>query len=266
MFDRFNRKINYLRISVTDRCNLRCVYCMPAEGIQLLRHEDILCFDEILEVTKTAVDMGVDKVRVTGGEPLVRKGIVDLVRMLAAIPGINDLAMTTNGTLLHHFARPLAEAGLYRVNISLDTMDPDRYKRITRVGNLEDALRGIKAAKDAGLTPVKINCVVRKNSDEPDAQQVKKFAVDQGLEVRFIPQMNLETGEFGIVEGGEGGNCKKCNRLRLTSDGKIMPCLFSELGYDVRKLGAEKAIKLALGNKPRSGTVNQVSQFSNIGG
>jgi len=266
MFDRFNRKINYLRISVTDRCNLRCVYCMPAEGIQLLRHEDILRFDEIVEVTKTAVKMGVDKVRITGGEPLVRKGIVDLVKMLAAIPGIKDLAMTTNGTLLHKFAQPLAEAGLHRVNVSLDTLDPEKYSQITRVGSLEGALRGIQAAKNAGLTPVKINCVVKRSSDEPDAQQVKKFAEEQGLPVRFIPQMNLETGEFGLVEGGEGGNCKKCNRLRLTSDGKIMPCLFSELGYDVRKLGAEKAINLALGNKPPSGTVNQVSHFSNIGG
>lgn len=266
MYDRFNRKINYLRISVTDRCNLRCVYCMPVEGIKLLRHEDILRFDEIVEVTQTAVDMGVNKIRITGGEPLVRKGIVDLVKMLAEIPGIKDLAMTTNGTLLHKFARPLAEAGLLRVNISLDTLNPEKYNSITRVGKLEDALRGIQAAKDAGLTPIKINCVVRENSEEPDARLVKKFAEDHGLQVRFIPQMNLETGEFGVVEGGEGGNCRKCNRLRLTSDGKIMPCLFSELGYDVRKLGAKKAINLALGNKPRSGTVNKVSQFSNIGG
>lgn len=266
MFDRFNRKISYLRISVTDRCNLRCVYCMPQEGVKLMRHQDILTFDEIAEVTKTAVSMGVDKVRITGGEPLVRKGIVDLVKMLAEIPGINDLAMTTNGTLLGKFARPLADAGLHRVNISLDTLDSEKYRQITRVGKLEDALRGIRAAKDAGLTPIKINCVVDKNSDEPDAQQVRKFSEEHGLQVRFIPQMNLDTGEFGVVEGGDGGNCKKCNRLRLTSDGKVMPCLFSELGYDVRKLGAKKAIELAVGNKPKSGTVNHVNHFSNIGG
>lgn len=266
MFDRFNRKINYLRISVTDRCNLRCVYCMPAEGVELLRHQDILSFDEIVEVAKTAVAMGVDKVRITGGEPLVRKGIVDLVKMLAEIPGIKDLGMTTNGTLLHKFAQPLANAGLHRVNISLDTLEPEKYQKITRVGKLEDALSGIQAATDAGLLPVKINCVVRKNSDEPDARQVRKFAEENNLQVRFIPQMNLDTGEFGVVEGGDGGNCKKCNRLRLTSDGKIMPCLFSELGYDVRKLGAKKAIELAVGNKPRSGTVNHINHFSNIGG
>lgn len=266
MLDRFNRKINYLRISVTDRCNLRCVYCMPAEGVKLMRHQDILTFDEIVMVTQMAVGMGVDKVRITGGEPLVRKGIIDLVKLLAEIPGIKDLAMTTNGTLLHKFAKPLANAGLQRVNISLDTLNPEKYQKITRVGKLEDALRGIQAAREAGLMPVKINCVINKNSDEPDALQVRNFAEEQGLQVRFIPQMNLDTGEFGVVEGGDGGNCRKCNRLRLTSDGKIMPCLFSELGYDVRKLGAKKALELAVGNKPKSGTVNHVNHFSNIGG
>lgn len=266
MYDRFNRKINYLRISVTDRCNLRCVYCMPPEGVKLLRHQDILRFYEIVDVTKTAVKMGVNKVRITGGEPLVRKGIVDLVKMLAEIPGIDDLAMTTNGTLLHRFAKPLAEAGLQRVNISLDTLDPEKYNKITRRGNLEDVLFGIRAAKDAGLSPIKINCVVQKSSDEPDAREVKSFAEHEGLIVRFIPQMNLETGEFGEVEGGEGGKCRICNRLRLTSDGKILPCLFSDLGYDVRELGAEAAINLALGNKPSAGSVNHVKQFSNIGG
>ncbi len=266
MYDRYNRKINYLRISVTDRCNLRCEYCMPAEGIKMLPHEDILSFDEIVEVCKVAVSLGVDKVRITGGEPLVRKGIVDLVKMLAAIGGIKDLAMTTNGTLLPEFAQSLAEAGLMRVNISLDTLDPDRYKKITRLGKIEDVLNGIDAAKKAGLFPIKINCVVKKLADEPDAKQVKAYAEAQGLQVRFIPQMNLETGEFGIVDGGDGGNCKICNRLRLTANGNIMPCLFSELGYNVRELGAKEAILKALGNKPRSGSVNKINHFNNIGG
>jgi len=266
MYDRYKRKINYLRISVTDRCNLRCEYCMPAEGIKMLAHEDILSFDEITEVTRVAVSMGVDKVRITGGEPLVRKGIVDLVKMLSDIEGINDFAMTTNGTLLPKFAQALADAGLQRVNISLDTLNPEKYKKITRLGKLEDALNGIKAAKKAGLLPIKLNCVVKKSADEPDAKQVKAFAEEQGLQVRFIPQMNLETGEFGIVDGGDGGNCKICNRLRLTSNGNIMPCLFSELGYNVRELGAKEAILKALGNKPRFGSVNSISHFNNIGG
>lgn len=266
MYDNYKRKINYLRISVTDRCNLRCVYCMPAEGIKMLPHNDILSFDEIIELTKVAVSLGVDKVRITGGEPLVRKGIVDLIKMLSDIQGINDLGMTTNGILLPKFAQALADAGLHRVNISLDTLDPEKYKKITRLGKLEDALNGIEAAKQAGLTPVKLNCVVHKTSDEPDAKQVKAFAEEQGVQVRFIPQMNLETGEFGIVEGGDGGNCKKCNRLRLTANGKIMPCLFSDLGYDVRELGAKEAILQAVGNKPRSGSVNHINHFNNIGG
>lgn len=266
MYDRFNRKINYLRISVTDRCNLRCVYCMPAESISMLNHDEILSFDEIVEFTKVAVSMGIDKVRITGGEPLVRKGIVDLVKMIACIDGIKDLAMTTNGTMLQRFAQPLADAGLHRVNISLDTMDPDTYFKITRLGNIEDVFRGIEAAKQAGLEPIKINCVIKKLSSEPDALAVKKFALKNNLKVRFIPEMNLEAGTFGRVEGGEGGNCKSCNRLRLTATGKIKPCLFSDIEFDVRELGPEAAINLALGNKPQSGTVNHVNQFHNIGG
>ncbi len=134
MFDRFNRTINYLRISVTDRCNLRCRYCMPEEGIKLLRHEDILSFDEITGFTEVAVKHGVNKVRITGGEPLVRKGIVTLVKMIADIEGINDLSMTTNGVLLKDFAADLKTAGLHRVNISLDTTDPERFAYITRGG------------------------------------------------------------------------------------------------------------------------------------
>ena len=266
MYDQFNRKINYLRISVTDRCNLRCVYCMPADGIQMLDHDEILSFDEIVGFTKVAVSMGIDKVRITGGEPLVRKGIVDLIKMIAGIDGIKDLAMTTNGILLHRFARPLADAGLHRVNISLDTLDPDTYFKITRLGNIDDVFRGVKAARQAGLEPIKINCVIKKSPDEPDARAVKKFALDNNLKVRFIPEMDLEAGTFGRVQGGEGGNCKSCNRLRLTATGRIKPCLFSDIEFDVRKLGPEAAIKLALGNKPQSGTVNHVDRFHNIGG
>jgi cyclic pyranopterin phosphate synthase len=266
MFDPFKRRINYLRISVTDRCNLRCVYCMPAEGIELLRHQDILSFDEIFEVAKTAVEMGVDKIRITGGEPLVRKGIVDLVKIIAGIPGVKDFGMTTNGILLDTFAQPLAKAGLHRVNISLDTMDAQKYKSITRRGNIDDVFRGIEAARQAGLTPIKINCVIKKSSLEPDALAVKKFADDNGFQVRYIHEMNLETGDFSVVEGGDGGNCKICNRLRLTANGKIKPCLFSDLAYDVRKLGAKEAFLQALRNKPAVGSVNHQDHFNNIGG
>ncbi len=175
MFDRFNRKINYLRISVTDRCNLRCVYCMPENGVPLLKHEDILNFDEIVEFTKIAVSKGIDKVRITGGEPLVRNGIVDLISMISGIKGIKDLSMTTNGVFLDKYADDLIEAGLQRVNISLDTVDPEKYKQITRVGNVQKVFDGIKAAKKAGLKPIKINCVIQNSSLEPHAVDVAKY-------------------------------------------------------------------------------------------
>lgn len=266
MYDNFSRRINYLRISVTDRCNLRCVYCMPPEGIKMLSHEDILSYDEIFEVTKTAVSLGVDKVRITGGEPLVRKGITELVRMIASINGIKDFAMTTNGTLLKQFAGDLKTAGLHRVNISLDTIDPHQYRKITREGNIQDVLHGIDAAREAGLEPIKINCVVKKSSKEPEALKVGEFCHTNGLKVRFIHEMKLEAGLFNVVEGGDGGDCQRCNRLRLTADGKILPCLFSDLGYDVRELGAENAIRMAVDEKPECGTANHFKQFSNIGG
>jgi cyclic pyranopterin phosphate synthase len=266
MFDSFNRRINYLRVSVTDRCNLRCKYCMPAEGITLLRHEDILSFDEIRDVVTAAVSMGIDKVRLTGGEPLVRKGIVGLVRMIAAINGIRDLSMTTNGILMPLFARDLKTAGLMRVNISLDTTDPDQYRDITRGGEVEQVFRGIQAAREAGLEPVKLNCVVHHSSAEINAVLVRKFAEQQDLQVRFIREMDLSSGQFSVVEGGDGGHCALCNRLRLTANGYVKPCLFNTLGYSVRELGARRALEMALANKPECGTVNEQGNFYEIGG
>lgn len=266
MYDRFNREINYLRISVTDRCNLRCVYCMPKEGVKSIPHSEILSFEEIVDFTKKSVADGVNKVRITGGEPLVRHGIVDLVKKLAAIEGITDLAMTTNGTLLPRYAQALKDAGLMRVNISLDTMDPDRFQAITRVGKLSDVLAGIEAAKKAGLTPIKINCVIKKSKEEPDAVSVRKFCEENDLQIRYIHEMDLESGEFSVVEGGEGGNCVNCNRLRLTANGDLKPCLFSDLAYNIREIGIEKSLEESLKNKPKSGTSNQTNHFNNIGG
>jgi len=265
MFDRFNRTINYLRISVTDRCNLRCTYCMPEEGIRLLHHADILSFEEIAEFTRLAVANGITKVRLTGGEPLVRKNIVDLVSMLAAIDGLEDLSMTTNGILLPKYAQKLKAAGLKRVNISLDTVNPENYCEITRTGNLEQVLDGIDAAREARLEPIKVNCVLLGQPDE-ETRQLKQFCEERGLKLRFIHQMNLKTGEFSTVEGGEGGNCSKCNRVRLLANGDIKPCLFSDLSYNIRKLGHQEALNLALGNKPKSGTYNKSGEFYNIGG
>lgn len=266
MYDRFNRQINYLRISVTDRCNLRCTYCMPEEGITQIDHSEILSFEEIASFTRIAATKGFNKVRITGGEPLVRKGVVELVSMISNIEGITDLSMTTNGVLLGKYAKELKYAGLQRVNVSLDTVNPTRYRQITRVGSLDDVLNGLECARAAGLTPIKINCVVDKSSAEPDAVEVKKFAQANGFEVRFIPKMDLNAGIFGEVEGGNGGNCSICNRLRLTANGFVKPCLFSNLGYSVRGLGYEGALLKAVNAKPARGTTNHDGKFYNIGG
>ena len=266
MLDRYNRPINYLRISVTDRCNLRCTYCMPESGVTLLRHQDILSFEEITDVVKIAVQSGINKVRITGGEPLVRKGIVSLVQSIAQIPEINDLSLTTNAILLSEFAQPLASVGLHRINISLDTTDPEKYAKITRGGDIHQVVKGILAAQKAGLQPIKINCVIQASSSEPDAIAVKQFSDNLGLQVRFIHQMNLGSGHFSIVEGGTGGDCVQCNRLRLTADGKIKPCLFNDLEFDVRSLGAQQAISQAIARKPKCGTFNSNNHFHNIGG
>ncbi len=210
--------------------------------------------------------MGVDKVRITGGEPLVRKNVVYLIEKLAGISGIRDLGMTTNGVLLDKFSRPLKEAGLHRVNVSLDTLDERRYHEITRIGQISDVLRGIDAAIKSGLIPVKINCVIKNSPLERDAREVAEFAKKYGLEVRFIRQMSLSGGSFSQVIGGDGGNCSNCNRLRLTANGMIQPCLFNDIKYNVRELGAEKAILEALKNKPECGSENHQGRFYNIGG
>lgn len=265
MYDRFKRNINYLRISVTDRCNLRCTYCMPAEGIQLMKHDEILSFEEIEAFARLAISQGISKIRLTGGEPLVRNGIVKLVSLLANIKGIEDLSMTTNGILLDKFAPLLKAAGLNRINISLDTLNPDRYCQLTRNGDIKQVFKGIKAAQQAGFKPIKINAVLM---DEPDEGilQLKDFCKKEGLDLRFIHQMNLKTGVFSKVEGGEGGNCTRCNRIRLLANGDVKPCLFNDLAYNIRKIGSEKALNLAIGNKPKSGTYNQSGEFYNIGG
>lgn len=266
MFDSFNRKINYLRISITDRCNLRCLYCMPEEGIPLMPHDRILTYEQIAEVVKIAVSIGIDKVRITGGEPLVRRGVENLVAMIARIPGISDFGMTTNGILLGRFAFTLKTAGLHRVNISLDAMNPSRYRELTRGGDVEQVLHGINAARKAGLNPVKINCVVQHSSEEKDARDVREFCRMNDLEIRYIHQMNLEHGSFTTVEGGDGGDCAHCNRLRLTANGKLKPCLFNDLEFDIRNLGILEALLQAIRQKPKKGSVNTVNAFNNIGG
>jgi len=239
---------------------------MPPEGIKLISHSEMLTFEEIFEIAKVAVDLGIDKIRITGGEPLVRKGLTVLIKMLSQINGLNDIGLTTNGTLLPLYSKSLFDAGLKRINISLDTMDSQKYRDITQGGNINDVLRGIDTAISTGFNPIKINCVVRKDSNEKDAVEVKKFVQTKGIDVRFIHLMNLNNGQFSIVEGGSGGDCKVCNRLRLTSDGKIKPCLFNNIEFDIKKLGIENAFKQAVEYKPLNGTINDINNFYNIGG
>ncbi len=265
MLDRYNRKINYLRISVTDRCNQRCKYCMPNEDNNFIKVDKILSFEEIYVFTKTAVEFGITKVRLTGGEPLVRKNILTLVKMIAGIDGINDLSMTTNGTLLRKYAYGLKQAGLDRLNVSLDSMDPDVYKTITNCENLNDVLDGLQAAKEAGFEIIKINCVVRESSKEEQAQEVAAYAKTNGFDIRFIRMMDMENGKFWPVEGGEGGDCSSCNRLRLSSDGKLYPCLFSDNYYSIKEYGAEEALNKAVHYKPQSGDKG-FNKFHILGG
>jgi len=280
--DNFGRPINYLRVSITDRCNLRCVYCMPPEGVSHRDMREILTFEEIETVVRAAAELGISKVRLTGGEPLVRLGVVDLVGMLAQVPGVDDLSMTTNGTLLAGTAAALAQAGLNRVNISLDTLRPDRFERITRRGQLDDALAGIEAAKAAGLNPVKVNMVVMRGFNEDEVVEFARLTVDEGWHVRYIEMMpigsgsawsaetcvpiseiqqwitdamgplrpakmkqgngparyyrlpNAAEGTIGFISPITEHFCHACNRLRLTADGRLRPCLLANTELDLR--------------------------------
>lgn len=239
---------------------------MPEEGIDLLKHEDILSYEEIVEIVRYGVSRGIDKVRLTGGEPLVRRDITHLIEMLSGVEGVKDLSITTNGLLLGQIAREAAKAGLNRVNVSLDTLDPVKYKKITRGGNIDQVIEGLHKAKQAGLTPVKVNMVVGSFTTDKDKEDLKKFCLSNNFELRFIQQMDLKKGTFSIVEGGRGGDCKRCNRLRITANGMIKPCLFSDIAYNIRELGVEKAFQLALDNKPEAGTVSSACSFYRVGG
>jgi cyclic pyranopterin phosphate synthase len=264
--DGFGREINYLRVSVTDRCNLRCRYCVGPEGVRLLARDEILSFEEIVQVVEQAARMGVIKVRLTGGEPLVRRGIAGLVAAVSNIEGIEDLAMSTNGVLLEENASDLARAGLKRVNVSLDTTDAERYRHLTRGGDVARVLAGIEAARSVGLKPVKLNCVTGGPCQQSDRLSVERYAREQGLQLRIIPYMDFASGSFSVVQGGSGGDCRRCNRLRLASDGRIRPCLFSDLGYSVRELGAERALREAVEHKPEAGRSCTHDWMHGIGG
>ncbi len=304
MKDSHGRVIDYLRISLTDKCNFRCIYCMPAEGVCPMGHDEILRIEEIKAIVRVATRIGIKSVRLTGGEPLVRKGVVDLVQSLHEMPDIENISMTTNGVLLPKMADDLKRAGLSRVNISLDTLDPEQFEFITRVGKIESTLAGIDAALEAGFNPVKINAVTVRSLNQ-DFLAFAKLSIDRPLHVRFIEYMPVGTStgsdgtgwgkqdvvpseellgiinerarEQGLPELVSVGNddkpigwgparyfefpgakgtvgfisplsrhfCSECNRLRLTADGKLRPCLFSDREVDVRtalREGGEEAV------------------------
>lgn len=196
MLDNYNRDINYLRVSITDRCNLRCMYCMPKEGLSLIGHDDILRYEEMLRIIRVAVDMGIRKIRLTGGEPLVRRGVVDFIASLKTIPDLRDVSLTTNGILLENFAGTLYRAGVRRINISLDSLNPEKYEHITRGGDLNAVLRGIDAVHRIGFSPIKINIVAIEGFNDDEILDFAKLCIVKPFQVRFIELMTLGDTEL----------------------------------------------------------------------
>ena len=294
MIDRLGRNITYLRISVTDKCNLRCRYCMPEDGVCKKDHTDMLTEDEIIEAVKVAAELGITKIRITGGEPLVKKNIVAICRRTAEVEGIKEVCLTTNGVLLPQLAKPLKEAGVKRLNLSLDTLKEDKYAYITRIGKLETFRAGLDAAFEAGFEKIKINAVLIGGFNDDEIVDMANLTKEYPLDMRFIELMPMyDSGDFGMAaylpyskvleklpdaqeidrDGGVAklyrlpgakGNiglispvsahfCGECNRLRLTADGKLKPCLHSADEYAIKGLdhaGMKAVMEQAIWNKP----------------
>jgi len=321
--DRYHRVIDYMRVSVTDRCNLRCLYCMPCDSDPVI-YKEILSYEEIIRIISVAAGLGVRKVRLTGGEPLARKNVQYLIKRLAGIDGLEDISLTTNGLLLTRYAEELKGAGLDRVNVSLDSMQPGRYREITGGGDLERVLRGIEMAHATGLRPVKINVVVIRGVNDDEVEDFARLTLSTSYHVRFIEFMpgsrNLWTrdkcipveeikerieaiaplvpvkvrrhgparyyrfagaeGVLGFISAVSHHFCSDCNRLRLTADGNIRPCLFSGTAIDLRsaiRMGAadeeiERLLRLSVAVKPEGHRINRgvsgglIRSMSKIGG
>ncbi len=301
-----NHKINYLRLSITDRCNLRCMYCMPDEGIDFVPHGDVLSYEEILHLVDVSVHAGIRKVRLTGGEPLVRKGFIDFLAELSCLEGLEEITLTTNGVLLRDFAADIRACGICRINISLDTLKPDRFFQITRRDYFERVIQGIQEAERLGFDPIKINVVAIRGFNEDEILDFARMTLDKPYHIRFIEYMPVGKGnswtndkfistdeikerilEIGglhpvlssafdgpaerfRLEGGKGeigfigalSNhfCDRCNRLRLTAEGHLRGCLFSDREIDVRAALREgkadghliRLITRAIESKPKS--------------
>jgi len=238
---------------------------MPEDGVKLKSHDDIMSFEDIVRVVTSAASMGISKIRLTGGEPLVRKGIVDLVKMISGIQGIGELAITTNGTLLAPLAVKLKEAGLDRINISLDTLDRDEYARLTRGGKLEDALAGVDAAISAGL-PVKINMVRPPNATERELEDMRAFCERKGIKLQLIRQYELTENKEDDISYDRPSPCEECNRIRLLADGTLKPCLHSDKEIDLDMSDIDESLAKAVRAKPARGTVCTGRNILQIGG
>lgn len=308
--DNFSRVIDYLRISITDRCNLRCIYCMPTGGVMPIEHKEILSYEEIVRVVRVAAALGVRKIRITGGEPLARKNVTYLVSSLRNITGIEDISLTTNGVLLKKYAKELADAGLNRVNISLDSLMPERYGEITRGGEISLVMKGIEAAEKAGLLPLKINMVPIRGLNDDEIEKFAGLTLNTPYQVRFIEFMPIGAGDLwsderyistdeikkrvekigalspvrlrrdgparyyrfenapgvlGFISALTHHFCHDCNRLRITADGKLRPCLFSETEIDLKPAlrnsssdeDLERLLRLSIEVKPEGHTINR---------
>ena len=323
--DRYERIVDYLRISVTDRCTLRCIYCMPPEGVTAIDHRSVLSFEEILRIARISAGLGVRKIRLTGGEPLVRKDLPRLIEGLSRIEGIEDISLTTNGQWLKHQARELADAGLKRVNVSLDSLNAERYSRITRGGSMAEVLQGIEKAEGVGLAPIKINMIPIRGVNDDEVEAFARLTWNTPYQVRFIELMPTRTGSawsrekwvstdeikervstlgrlvpvkmrksgparyfrfenqpgvIGFITPVTHHFCESCNRIRLTSDGKLRPCLFSEAEIDLKSLmrsggsdsEIERLLRLAVEIKPERHRLDSkdhlslLASMSRIGG
>ena len=295
MIDQFGRNITYMRLSVTDKCNLRCRYCMPAEGICLKEHREMLTEDEMITAVEAAASLGIKKLRITGGEPLVKRNIVSICRRAALVEGIEEVCLTTNGIYLPKLAEPLKAAGVKRINLSLDTLDPEKYAYITRVGTLDDFRAGFHAALDAGFEKVKLNAVLIGGFNDNEIPQLAELTRQYPVDMRFIEMMPMyDSGDFkdaafvpnsrvlemlpeatpvaadggvaklyrlpdgkgniGLISPLNAHFCGTCNRVRLTADGKIKPCLHAPDEYSLKGLdfeGMKKVLEEAIWNKPQ---------------
>ena len=294
MIDKLGRDITYLRISLTDKCNLRCRYCMPEEGVCRRQHHEMMNEDEVVTAVQVAASLGIHKIRLTGGEPLVKKNIVSICRRVAEVEGLREVCLTTNGLLLPQLAKELREAGVKRLNLSLDTLDPEKYAYITRIGKLEQFRAGLEAALDAGFDKVKINAVLIGGFNDDEIEALAGLTMEYPVDMRFIELMPIQDhdefgesayvpysrvleklpqavpvekdggvaklyrlpgakGNIGLISPISAHFCGECNRIRLTADGKLKPCLHSAEEYSIKGLdqnGMRAVFQEAIWNKP----------------